>query len=76
MSKAVFGAIVAIIIFVISIPTAYFILIDASQPAMESAKEGDIQQFGEDFTNYMYIAVLVIIITVISAIMIAKLKGG
>lgn len=68
------GIIIAVLLIALSVPAGIFILIEYSKSVIETAKEGNTEEFGEGMKGYFLIAIIVMIIAVISTIVIAILK--
>lgn len=79
MSNSSFGGIIILIIGILAVGgiiSAVLIIYDASQPVMEAGKEGDIETFGEEFSGFLYVVILVLFVTILGTVILAILKGG
>lgn len=78
MSNSSFGGIIVLIIGILAVGgiiSAVLILYNASQPVMEAGEEGDIEEWGREFSSFLYVVVLVLFVTIFGAVILAMLKG-
>jgi len=62
------------ILAISGIVSAVFLIVDASEPVFESAKEGDTQAFGENISTFIIVVILVLFITIFGTVVFSWIK--